>query len=241
MLACRCKQYRVVGVDHKITNKAKLYANWLSAFTGCFAEIMTGLHTHRYEAIALNSEGLKSRGWDSGLPGDCVVEGAMPLLVGGYNEERAIYSGPAFEPENGEEARTVHLGIDIFAPAGTPVFAPLEGQVHSFQDNANPKDYGPTIVLEHAVTSKLTFYTLYGHLSRESLEGLVVGQTFGTGQQIATLGAPTVNGDWPPHLHFQIILDTLGKRGDFPGVCKKSERADWLQLCPDPASLLRLG
>ncbi|RKZ19578.1 peptidase M23, partial [bacterium] len=64
------------------------------------------------------------------------------------------------------------------------------------------------------------------------------GQRIERGQIFAQLGSAKENGGWPPHLHFQKIRDMLGKRGDFPGVAKMSERDKWLDLCPDPASLL---
>ena len=211
-----------------------LYSDWLKT-TAPRAEIMRGLHT-RFDPIRLDAEGARQLGLSDGLPGDTVL--TKGLLVGGYDEERAIYSGPVFAAPDGAEARTIHLGIDIFEAAGTPVFAPLNGRVHSFQDNANPKDYGPTIILEHAVTSQLTFYSLYGHLSRDSLDGLIVGKPVAAGEEVARLGEAAVNGDWPPHLHFQLILDMQDKRGDYPGVFKKSEREQWKRICPDPAPLL---
>ena len=211
-----------------------LYSDWLKTAPPR-AEIMRGLHT-RFEPIRLDAEGAMKLGLKNGLPGDAVL--AKGLLVGGYDEERAIYSGPVFEAPGGAEPRTIHLGIDLFDAARTPVFAPLAGRVHSFQDNANPKDYGPTIILEHEVTSELIFYTLYGHLSRDSLHGLFVGKPVAAGEEVARLGEAAVNGDWPPHLHFQLILDMQGKRGDYPGVFKKSEREQWKQICPDPAPLL---
>ncbi|HTM81489.1 peptidoglycan DD-metalloendopeptidase family protein [Asticcacaulis sp.] len=211
-----------------------LYSDWLKTAPPR-AEIMAGLHTH-FEPIRLDAEGAQALGLKNGLPGDAVL--AKGLLVGGYDEERAIYSGPVFAAPDGAEPRTVHLGIDLFEAAGAPVFAPLAGVVHSFQDNANPKDYGPTIILAHAVTSQLTFYTLYGHLSRDSLYGLAIGKPVAAGEEVARLGAAAVNGDWPPHLHFQLILDMQDKRGDYPGVFKKSEREQWKRICPDPAPLL---
>ncbi|ESQ82334.1 peptidoglycan DD-metalloendopeptidase family protein [Asticcacaulis benevestitus] len=212
-----------------------LYTDWLKT-AAPRAELMAGLHGG-FDPIRLDAEGARQLGLTDDLPGSHVIE-TPRLKVGGYDEERAIYSGPVFTPAAGAEARTLHLGLDIFAVAGTPVFAPLDGRIHSFQDNANPKDYGPTIILEHAVTEALTFYTLYGHLSRDSLGGLEVGQGMTSGRQIARLGAAEVNGDWPPHLHFQVILDMQGKTGDYPGVFRKSEREKWKRICPDPAGLL---
>jgi len=160
------------------------------------------------------------------------IRGSAPALVGGYAERRAMYSGSHLF-DGGDEPRDVHLGIDVWTDAGTPLGAPLDGRVHSFADNDAFGDYGATIILDHG-----GFFALYGHLARESLDGLAEGQRIERGQIFAQLGSAKENGGWPPHLHFQKIRDMLGKRGDFPGVAKMSERDKWLDLCPDPASLL---
>lgn len=159
--------------------------------------------------------------------------------IGRYDEARLIYKGEAFrQPGNeGDEWRTIHLGQDLFAAAGTPVFAPLGGLLHSFADNAQPLDYGPTIILKHQ-TESCEFYTLYGHLSADALVGLRPGMQFLPGEQIGTVGNSQENGGWPPHVHFQIILDMLGNRGEFPGVSVASQRAVWLSICPDPNLIL---
>ena len=159
--------------------------------------------------------------------------------VGGYNEDRVVYrNSPHFTP-NHEEPRTIHLGIDFWAAAGTPVFAPVDGVVHSFADNARYADYGPTIILEHS-TEGFPRYSLYGHLSRASLTGLYDGKPFRAGEKLAEIGPYPENGEWPPHLHFQLMHDTLGLRGDYPGVCRPSERNEWLDRCPDPNKWLRI-
>jgi peptidoglycan LD-endopeptidase LytH len=160
-----------------------------------------------------------------------------PPRMGGYGENRSDYATPLFAPD-GEEPRTVHLGLDIFAAAGTPVFAPLPGRVQSFADNAQPGDYGPTIILQHDPERGVRFFTLYGHLARESIADLRVGQPVMAGERIGVLGGREVNGGWPPHLHLQVILDIGDWRGDFPGVCKASETARWLARCPDPRPLI---
>ncbi|MCB0000625.1 MAG: aminotransferase class III-fold pyridoxal phosphate-dependent enzyme, partial [Anaerolineales bacterium] len=113
-------------------------------------------------------------------------------------------------------------------------------QIHSVANNANFHDYGPTIILEHQPPNGPRFYTLYGHLSIESLSGLQPGQPVQKGQQIATIGEYPINGDWPPHLHFQIISDLLGRQGEFLGVAAASQRAVWLSLCPDPNLILQI-
>jgi 4-aminobutyrate aminotransferase-like enzyme/Ser/Thr protein kinase RdoA (MazF antagonist) len=162
--------------------------------------------------------------------------------LGGYGEVRPFYTTDAYQVEGNEGPRwrSVHLGLDIWAEARTPVFAPLDGKVHSFADNAQDRDYGPAIILEHEPEEGLVFYTLYGHLSRESLEHLSVGMPVKKGQFIATFGEREVNGGWPPHLHFQVLLDTLGKEGDFPGVAFPEEWPVWSSLCPNPELLLHL-
>ncbi|WP_242920464.1 peptidoglycan DD-metalloendopeptidase family protein [Pontibacter liquoris] len=157
--------------------------------------------------------------------------------VGGYLEHRFIYSRSAhFDVQ--AKSRNLHLGIDVWVEAGTPVYTPLEATVHSFQDNANFGDYGPTIILEHELEG-VPFYTLYGHLTRTSLQGLQVGKSFGKGQKIADVGPFPENGDWPPHLHFQVIQSMEGKYGDFPGVATLAEKDRYNQLCPDPNLILQ--
>ncbi|MEY4668298.1 MAG: hypothetical protein RL518_997 [Pseudomonadota bacterium] len=166
-----------------------------------------------------------------------LIQSGATYGIGGYNEKRGWYArGEQFS--NGAEVRSIHLGVDIWAPAGEPVYAPYPSIVHSAQDNALFGDYGPTIILTHELEG-VTFHTLYGHLSRESLRGKEPGTIMQQGQELGTLGAPPVNGDWPPHLHFQIILDMQGKVGDYPGVAAESQRDRYLELCPDPNLILR--
>src|SRR5690606_28539933 len=132
--------------------------------------------------------------------------------AGGYAENRIIYTSKVFT--GNEEPRSLHLGIDVWAPAGTPVMAPLPGRVHSFANNTAYRDYGPTIILEHDLQGQ-KFYTLYGHLSAASLSGLQKGKFLAAGTEFAAIGAEHENVEWPPHLHFQLITDLLGKEGDF--------------------------
>ena len=166
-------------------------------------------------------------------------EGAR-LGVGRYDEARGLYTSETFRPKEGEP-RTVHLGIDLFVEAGTEVKAPLAGRIHSFALNDAALDYGPTILLEHETGAGDRFFTLYGHLSLDSLEGLERGRPVAKGELLARVGNYPVNGDWPPHLHFQIVLDLLDKEGDFPGVAAPSERDIWLGLSPNPSRLLGLA
>jgi 4-aminobutyrate aminotransferase-like enzyme/Ser/Thr protein kinase RdoA (MazF antagonist) len=161
--------------------------------------------------------------------------------VGRYNEPRRLYTSPIFMSGGSEveESRTVHLGMDLYAEPGTPVLAPLSGRVHSIANNNRPLDYGPTVILEHTLgKEKITFYTLYGHLSRTSVRGLSRGMRVRKGRMIARIGHAKENGGWTPHLHFQIMADMLGKKGDFPGVAAPGRRNVWLSICPDPNLVL---
>lgn len=157
--------------------------------------------------------------------------------IGGYNEDRTIYRHSSLFVTPEGESRTVHLGIDIFLPLGTKVFAPIDGTVHSFQNNRGMGDNGPTVVMEHRLEG-VRFYTLYSHLSEETLDGKSEGMIFKKGAVIGEVGNMRVNGNWPPHLHFQIIKDMMGKKGDYFGVASLSKRKQYLQLCPDPGLIL---
>jgi peptidoglycan LD-endopeptidase LytH len=158
--------------------------------------------------------------------------------IGGYGEHRTIYSRSAIF-DSQDEPRRFHLGVDIWGDAGTPVFAPLAGSVHSFCFNKAFGDYGATLVLEHQLTG-LHFYSLYGHLSLASIENKKPGESVEAGAEIASFGVPEENGNWPPHLHFQLILDMEGFYGDYPGVCKYSLRDRYLENCPDPDLILKM-
>ncbi|MFK7799178.1 MAG: peptidoglycan DD-metalloendopeptidase family protein [Aureispira sp.] len=169
----------------------------------------------------------------------CQEQGAK-VAYGGYLEHRNLYKHSThFNQQEVSTARNIHLGIDLWVAAGTAVIAPLRGTVHSFQDNKGLGNYGPTIILEHRIKGVM-FYSLYGHLSRESLEGLAVGQIIENGQKFAVLGTAEVNGNYAPHLHFQLILDLEGKQGDYPGVCSQQDVAFYQQNCPNPTLLLSL-
>jgi len=162
------------------------------------------------------------------------------VAIGRYDEARAFYVSDAFEAQgnDGPHWRTFHIGMDFFAGAGIEIFAVFDGTVFSIADNNAERDYGPTIILEHRVSGDLVFYSLYGHLTRTSLKSLRVGQPVKCGQVLGQIGSRTENGNWPPHLHFQIVLDMLDNRHDFPGVAKANDRVLWKSLSPDPWMLL---
>jgi len=159
--------------------------------------------------------------------------------VGGYFEDRLIYKRSKHFDNEGEP-RSIHLGIDIWQISGTKVFCPLPGIIHSFKDNNTFGDYGPTLIIEHLIEGEI-FYTLYGHLSLESIQNIEIGQQVRRGDIIGEMGSTEINGNWPPHLHFQVITDMLGNFGDFPGVAPLSAKEYYRKLCIDPNLILKVN
>jgi murein DD-endopeptidase MepM/ murein hydrolase activator NlpD len=167
---------------------------------------------------------------------EAISEAETPVGIGRYDEDRVLYRhSPLFDGT--VERRSIHLGIDLFIVEGTEINSPLPATVHSAADNAGLGNYGPTVILRHQLDG-IEFHTLYGHLSRASIEHLEPGDTLFAGDPVAEVGDLQENGSWPPHLHFQIITEALGEEVDYPGVAAPSERARFLELCPDPNLIL---
>ncbi len=114
--------------------------------------------------------------------------------IGGYDELRTVYKRSRVFDAVGEPRR-LHLGVDIWGPAGTPVYAPIGGVIHSFAFNDDFGDYGATILLQHQLDG-FAFYTLYGHLSLKDIAGLQEGQYITRGMEFAHFGEPHENGNW---------------------------------------------
>ncbi len=163
-----------------------------------------------------------------------LLAGDARFGYGGYLENRAVY-GRSRLFNSGKDAaqpRTLHLGLDIWGAAGTEVMAPLDATVHSIGYHPVYGNYGATIILKHQMEG-ITFYTLYGHLSKADL-AIKVGDKVKSGAVFAHFGEPEENGQWPPHLHFQVIQQFNGQSGDYPGVCSLAQEAFYRQNCPDP-------
>ena len=157
--------------------------------------------------------------------------------IGGYLEKRAIYRRSEVFATATSNFRNIHLGVDIWAAAGSSVYAPLAGKIHSFQDNQGFGNYGPTLILAHDLGEKI-LYSLYGHLSRASLASFEVGREVRAGERICEIGPFPENGDWPPHLHFQLMWDMGSYWGDYPGVAAEQDLDYFRENCPDPNLLL---
>ncbi len=162
--------------------------------------------------------------------------------IGGYLELRDLYKRSELFNSNQSinEPRKLHLGLDIWGEANSPIFAFINSTVHSFANNNQMGDYGATIILQHKIES-YNFYTLYGHLSLKNIKNLNMGKQIKKGECFAHFGESEENGYWPPHLHFQIILDLEGYRGDYTGVCALSDQEKYASNCPNPDLILQLN
>lgn len=161
------------------------------------------------------------------------------VAFGGYNEKRNLYKSSYIFNDKEKEERNIHIGMDLWIKAGTSVLTALDGEVYGYDFNAGKGNYGPTIILKHSIENHI-FYTLYGHLSAESIQHIRIGSVFKKGQTLATLGKSTVNGGYSAHLHFQIIKNIDHYTGDYPGVCSAKDLFYYLENCPDPNLLLKI-
>lgn len=164
------------------------------------------------------------------------------LSLGRYSEPRLIYTDPAFAngqtPSHGR--RTVHIGVDVFAVEGSPVRAPLRGEVVTVENRNGHLDYGGLVILCHETPDGHAFYTMYGHLAADVVNTLNAGQIIEAGEAFARLGSAAENGGWTPHLHLQLAMTLDGLSHDWPGVVDPQELAFFQRVFPNPAALLNL-
>ncbi len=168
-------------------------------------------------------------------------ENPSKVIAGGYCEPRPLYTASSYDKEgnNGPESRTIHLGIDFWLPAETPVHALFDGTVITAVNDAGYKEYGGLIILKHRFEN-VEFFTLYGHLSLKSIKNISEGTQLKKGDRIGYLGNENENGVWAPHLHFQIMLSMLDYKIDFPGVTYFNQLPIWKGICPDPNLLFKV-
>ncbi len=224
------------------------FSAFLNQISSDFIPVITAsISKESYYPLDLSSENVEllsidlASSSDMGAYIDKLLHNNNALVAyGGYLEKRGIYERSThFKKEDPDTERNIHLGIDLWIEAKTEVLAVLDGKIHSFQDNINFGDYGPTIILEHTYKGE-TFYTLYGHLSRASLKNIYIGKQVKQAEVIAQLGDAKVNGDYAPHLHFQIIKNIGNYKGDYPGVCSKKDFHYYSENCPDPNLVLKI-
>ncbi len=202
------------------------------------------IEAYKEISISSNNEELKtfdvssSQSWEDYIT-VFLQKRKAEVAFGGYLEVRDIYKRSTYFNASNSEERNIHLGIDLWCKKETKVLAVLDGVIHSFKNNKNHGDYGPTIILKHELKGNV-FYSLYGHLSIASIENIIVGQKIEREEVIGFLGDNSVNGDYSPHLHFQLIVDIKDNKGDYPGVSTKSNLKFYKKNCPNPNLLLKL-
>lgn len=180
-------------------------------------------------------------GWFAGQR-PAALPASQPFYgFGPYRERRSVYTAEQFADAASPERRNRHLGIDVFAPAGTSVQAPLDGVVRVATYNADPLDYGHTLILEHTTKDGTPFYTLYGHLAQDRTGRARPGEAVKAGDLIAHFGDWHENGGWSPHLHFQVMTDMLSQTDNFFGVGHDSLWEVWADICIDPNLILGLA
>ena len=163
------------------------------------------------------------------------------IVAGGYSETRPFYNSDDFKQlsNHGFDYRTIHLGTDFWIPVNTPVHSLLEGEVVISTVQTAAKSYGGLLVLKHQMGA-FQFYSVYGHLSKRSVDNLSCGTIVKKGDCLGFIGDSYENGQWTPHLHFQLTLDLFNFSDDFPGVAVPSQIGVWNSISPNPNLLFKL-
>ncbi len=159
-------------------------------------------------------------------------ETGASVLYGGYGEKRSFYQSSTLF-KNDKENRNIHMGIDYWTQAGTDIFLPMDAKLIYVKDNVGYLNYGPTLIFQLHDAYKNAHFLLMGHLSRSSLT-IINNRFYPAGSYIGQVGPTSENGQWPPHLHVQLISDLMGKEGDFPGLCAENRWHEFQNICPEP-------
>jgi 4-aminobutyrate aminotransferase-like enzyme/Ser/Thr protein kinase RdoA (MazF antagonist) len=143
---------------------------------------------------------------------ESALAGPQPA-VGRYGEGRLAHdAGPALD-----EPASVHLGADLFLPAGTQVRAPVSGRVTRRDEREL------LMALEGGLTLRLA------GLLPAAVEQVAAGEPVGT------VAEPEPGRRLPAHLHLQLAAADLDA---LPGLVPASLARAWLAVCPDPGPLL---
>ena len=231
-----------VACGFGVNDSAQSVMKWLDENRGCFAQVLGHpLDTLPRVSLSVAESTLPQNPFDL-TPEEATTLGVetQGFHLGYYAEPRLIYTDKAFYkgPFKASNRRTVHIGVDIFAPAGTRVHAPLNATVEAVENRKDNLDYGGLVILRHEIEKGVPFFTLYGHLNPESIGALTAGQLIKKGQAIAALGEQQHNGGWAPHLHFQTGL--INTDPNWPGAVDPDELDFWSMLYPNPAAILNL-
>ncbi|NLX84303.1 MAG: M23 family metallopeptidase [Synergistaceae bacterium] len=125
-----------------------------------------------------------------------MVSGGAPLLISDMKWPLRSGELSSLFNRTRSKGRRKHLGIDIVAPKGSPVYAVLDGIVEVVSNGGKGfRGYGRVVIINHSDE----LWTVYSHCSTM---GVKVGQTVKQGDVVATVGSSgraTTN-----HLHFEV-------------------------------------
>lgn len=132
------------------------------------------------------------------------------VTMGGYLEDRArLWRGHYHAP-----GMTRHLGIDYNVPAGTAVTSPADCFVERVErDPDQGGGWGGVAIVRLALPHRGATHAMLAHMAHASLPA--TGARLRRGEALGTVGVPTENGGWFPHLHVQLV-DAHGR--DFPAL-----------------------
>ena len=125
-------------------------------------------------------------------PGHVYSESSFLMPLASWRETSGFGDRRSYEYSDGERAGSIHAGLDLAAPAGTPVVAAADGSV-AFAGSWLVT--GNTIVLEHLPG----VFTLYYHLSEV---GVKAGALVKRGAEIGKVGMSGLATG--PHLHWEV-------------------------------------
>lgn len=233
--------------DLPVTDAATRVLAWIDKERGSFSPIMgEDLANAPLGSLSVEDTSVPINPFDMPLAEAATVgqeyDDNGKTWLGYYHEPRLVYTAEAFRngPWKASDRRTVHLAVDAFTPAGTPIYTPLAATVFAAEYRADHLDYGGVVILRHETSEGDDFFTLYGHLNPDICNNLKIGQSLEKGEAFARLGDTTQSGGWAPHTHIQLALTTEGIGDDWPGVAAPDEMYFWGKVFPNPAALLNL-
>lgn len=138
---------------------------------------------------------------------------------GGWFEDRSIL----WKGHYMEHGQTFHLGVDFNVPPRTRTYSPVAGVVTEvWVDPDDNGGWGGRVMIK----LKKGLHMILAHLGTIAVK---VGDKVEEGSFIGTVGTPSVNGNWFPHLHVQMV------RGSLRGIDGYGEFSPAMQRrFPDP-------
>jgi 4-aminobutyrate aminotransferase-like enzyme/Ser/Thr protein kinase RdoA (MazF antagonist) len=225
------------AAGHDPVAERRVIEQWILKHGDAFGPVLpVSLKRQNLTLLPLGADCDATRGRPFREALQAALAGVKNTAVGRYGEDRSIY-----DAETGSERRTIHHAIDIYAPAGTPVLAPLSGRIAMIGNDTGVDGFGGIIVLEHEHGTPHRFWTFYGHLAPASLAGKAIGAAVERGAAIGVLGAPAENGNWPPHVHMQLMTALCFDRAEaIIGLSLRSQWGLWECIFPNPNGILGL-